>query len=289
MLDETRDVTDTCMSGVLIDRFNGRLCILCWGLCTGKINQGLEEERTTMENKKRKWLPKMFTLAFISIAMLLWITPVNASPIHGTYAGSEFWSGMVSSSEGSIIIHSGGPGATWDTNSDLQLVWNITENGNGTWKYKYTWTGGSPDLSHLILELTNPSLATDITHLGGSGTLEEDDPITTYGTHPSNPGIPGSVYGVKFNFADDLDAYFVEFTIAQVPVWGNFYAKGANSGAYNYGFLNPDSGLYIPDTDNAFAFIVRPNGAEVPIPGAVWLLGSGLLGLVAFGRKKRIG
>ena len=45
-----------------------------------------------------------------------------------------------------------------------------------------------------------------------------------------------------------------------------------------------DNNEYLP-TSSSLPFGVRVEGTLVPIPGAVWLLGSGLIGLIGIRRK----
>ncbi len=80
------------------------------------------------------------------------------------------------------------------------------------------------------------------------------------------------------------------------------YALFSNIKAYSYWWgsedpTNPNYAWYFPkcaacqgytDKNNqSYAWAVRPGDvAAVPVPGAVWLFGSGLMGLLSFTRKK---
>jgi hypothetical protein len=57
-------------------------------------------------------------------------------------------------------------------------------------------------------------------------------------------------------------------------------SSGGSKGAYTVAIHAQTTSLSPPPTDSEFI-----GGNLVPIPGAVWLLGSGLLGLIGFRRK----
>ena len=60
-----------------------------------------------------------------------------------------------------------------------------------------------------------------------------------------------------------------------------------NSFAWNFAFSNGSQGVNTEDS-NLYAWAVRPGDvAVVPLPPAVWLFGSGLLGLIAIARRKK--
>jgi hypothetical protein len=61
-----------------------------------------------------------------------------------------------------------------------------------------------------------------------------------------------------------------------------------SSNAWDFRFHNGTQGLNDKD-NNFFALAVRPGDvAAVPVPAAVWLMGSALLGLAGFRRKKAV-
>ena len=172
----------------------------------------------------------------------------------------------------------------WATGG-FTVSWEITENNNGTFDYVYNITATGKEISHFILSLTNDGLG-----LLDNRTLTTDPATTaegpkTFGPGPSNPGIPGDLYGIKWDLNPTSTTLEISFTTSRAPVWGNFYAKdGKNSGndlyAYNAGFLDTPAA-------NFDGWIAVPNSATPLLPSAL-LLGTGLLGLGALGwRRKR--
>ena len=74
--------------------------------------------------------------------------------------------------------------------------------------------------------------------------------------------------------------------IGGIPMWdGPFVGNNANFDILTLAMTNPDAGYTIaPNCDFSIGCIDTP---QVPVPAAVWLFGSGLLGLVGVARRKK--
>jgi hypothetical protein len=180
----------------------------------------------------------------------------------------------------------------------LKIAWDITDNLNGTWTYRYTFTAGDGGAlrnlpGHMLVELPDLDVV-----------LQPSDLPTRadWSTQPgnSNPGLPGSILGVKLDWGS---ADFVEFTADRGPMWGDFYAKGGvevihhghgnnekiDRIAYNAGFGTEPTGgttnfgpwIPVPDPPG-----VGPAPTVIPEPTTLALLVLGLCGVI-LRRKNR--
>jgi hypothetical protein len=112
------------------------------------------------------------------------------------------------------------------------ISWTITSAENNLLQYSYTFTGfARPGISHIILGLTGPGVnacgddAGCVQQITGGLT---NAGIRTYtGSEPSNPSMPGSIYGIKFEGTEDGTVSF-SFLSNRAPVWGDVYVKGGN-------------------------------------------------------------
>ena len=231
-------------------------------------------------------------------ALLLTVSarPAEAVAIWGTDASSALEGERDSSTGGGIT----GNGA-WDS-GNFSLSWLITHD-DGIWTYVYTATITTKDISHFILEVTEDLFDFNILEGSSSGFAYENGndasiqgPATyqTSGTSGTNPNMPNSIYGIKFDYGTDTDAhiYSAIYTIVtdRAPVWGVFYAKDGNAGdplptawsnALAYGDYRTNDGLSYQD------FIVRPNGVHpVPEPSTFLLVGFGVAGLIFCARRR---
>jgi len=178
-------------------------------------------------------------------------------------------------------------GLEWN-NPGTTLAWVITNPSPGIWHYKYIWDvdGTKGNLSHFMLEVTNPASAGDFFNFVNAQ-LSSGDPKIYPAYSAPNFEMPYSLYGIKFAAPggtgwSSVDVIF-EFDSTHSPTWGDFYARdGGNGYAYNKNF----SAVGVGDALNDGFHVAVPNGASVPIPGALWLLGSGLVGLAVIRRKR---
>lgn len=205
--------------------------------------------------------------------MVLALTPLQAK--------AYLYTGSLNGGGGGII----GAGA-WASSSTV-FSWTIqdigTQGGSVLWKYDYTFTVPSKNISHVLLEVTNPSVLADFTNF----TSTPDDGPKTFtpdGNGNSNPSMPGNLYGMKFSSSNSTSLSF-SFNTTHSPVWGDFYAKDGGVFAWNSGFLAADP-TSAPSDSSIHDKILRPDGlTAVPIPAAIWLFGAGLVGLVGVRRK----
>jgi hypothetical protein len=112
--------------------------------------------------------------------------------------------------------------------------------------------------------------------------------------------IPGSeIYSQSFELGDisyhmewhgisslswilDPGTYWVSFEIREGRTYSGLMKKAANPLSNNAYYSNE---AWVPYDGTDLAVKIQGNVSGVPIPGAIWLLGSGLFGLVGFRRK----
>lgn len=222
----------------------------------------------------------------MSIMKKLIVAVILIFVVNLQFVKADLYNGSISYPEGIFATQK------W-ADDDTSISWEITQNTDGNWHYSYTFSVPSKEISHFILEVSGnftsndflgfynpPVLASSV--MDSSGSWEALDPTTYSPDDPgnSNPGLPGSIFGIKFQGPSSTQWHF-EFNSTKQPMWGDFYAKDGKDGgkevyAYNTGFGN--------DLQVADGHIAVPDTYNVPAPAAVLL---GIFGIAFAGIKLR--
>ncbi|MCK5451223.1 MAG: PEP-CTERM sorting domain-containing protein [Candidatus Omnitrophica bacterium] len=148
----------------------------------------------------------------------------------------------------------------------FSINWNISYDlGTQLWSYEYILQGDK-DISHAILEITNPYTENNITNIQINGSPDSYESLGLWYSGQngnSNPHLPADIYGMKFEH-DENSLVTYSFDTILDPVWGNFYAKsGKDDGKWVYAYNNA-LGIDFFDSENKLDFIARPNGGTCP-------------------------
>ncbi|OGL46866.1 MAG: hypothetical protein A2W05_00290 [Candidatus Schekmanbacteria bacterium RBG_16_38_10] len=196
----------------------------------------------------------------------------------------------------------------WNPSAVLSYTVDDTTN-TGFWTYAYTYTVDEKGISHVIIEVSDDNPATPENEAFTTANLKAGstaggiiNPYSPSDPGNSNPFMPEQVYGIKWD-TEGILSFFWTIVTDRMPMWGDFYAvDGKKPGneiyAYNTGFGLDTSALIgngnAMDTQG-HAWLLVPDskidddggrGRQVPEPGTLLLLGSGLIGLALYGGRK---
>lgn len=271
---------------------------------------------------QKRHLPLFLLLILGSTHTNLW---AYSSDLITTYGEEANLTGSRDNTETGGLVGSGSWRDTKDTNGEddngfaddsnsnayVSLSWDITENGDGTWNYEYTWTGGGVNIeendsriSHFTLELSES--CKDDNGQPVEGCVQPNRSPLEYGA------LEGINFAVKFDSGaetinytsdeNDTDSVVYSFTSNRNPVWGNFCLKDGDGKDHDACPASSFSGpTYLWNAgfeSTEGVFIARPNGSNnggggepsgsVPLPGTLALLTLGLPLIGWRGRKREI-
>jgi len=208
----------------------------------------------------------------IFILTIIFFCAVSAQATLYNYSGTLTWGG------GTLVTSKDWEGAS--------LSWNVFQDDSALWHYDYTFSSFSPAISHAIFEVSSNFDSSNI--YPGTGASGGNYFLETYSTSPSNPSIPGSIYGIKFEDFEDGSGTFA-IVSDRMPMWGDFYGKGGTDNyAYNLNFGQDTTAAIASGNAGGWALVPDTNtGPPVPEPSTMLLLGFGVMGIAAAGRRKR--
>ena len=230
---------------------------------------------------------KRFTL-FLSVIFLGSIflcASAEAIPVWGTEADLT---GLRSTAvdEGLMVDPTS---STW-ADGNFEVSWEITfDSGLYTYIYSINRLSEQGAVSHMLLETTEDENPFNFTTPYNPDDIEGPKLWTGSG----GKTLPNPLWGIKFDIEEEelLEEYgydLVQYIITtdRAPVWGVAWWYGPGRVAYTAALDNEN--YKTNDGLTELDFIARPNSAPAPIPepATMLLLGSGLIGLAAVGRRK---
>jgi len=228
----------------------------------------------------REWYVPMFRLSLAGLLALFGIClPARADFVFVT--GADLVGSRTSSDPSELEA-----GGAWGLPNGFTVHWIIAvASAEGTlWSYHYWFSAPTGGVSHWVVEVSPSFRRSNILEYG----LSSLEGPRTFGTGPenSNPNIPGSIFGAKWDPGE------IWFLSDRAPIWGDFYARNGVAGdlgrnyAFNANFgWDPDIG-----TTDFSGWVPTPDTlSSVPEPASVVLLGITVaaLGLAYKSRLRR--
>lgn len=226
--------------------------------------------------------------------------------IAGAFCAGVFTLGLITSAEAALVSRLGGA-AVYDT--DFNITWladanlaasntfgvsGIAAGGIMSWGTAQSWIGAMSTANYLgYSDWRLPTtLQPDATCANQTGDITG---VISYGLSCSGSEMGHLFYGELGGTAgtDILtihNSFLSLFSNIQTDVYwsGTEYAPDPTGRAWIFGFRYGGQQAEYKYSSNSYALVVRPGDiAAVPVPAAVWLLGSGLLGLLGIAKRRK--
>lgn len=159
----------------------------------------------------------------------------------GTPVALQYEGQLYGPNDQSLPVGLAGTGAWADpgNSSPVTLHWIVTQNPDSTWHYEYTLATPLGGVSHAIIEVSEGLALEDLTNFSGSPELAD---YTATSNGNSNPNLPGTIHGLKFDGGGDTN-FSISFDTWRPPVWGDFYAKDGVAGGQGWNAIW-DAGIW---------------------------------------------
>jgi hypothetical protein len=229
--------------------------------------------------------------------VMLFAEVVNGGTVEGSYAGD---SGVL---VGSTLT--AGTIGTLSTSSDANLASLLTLAAGAGNTLEWAVQGG-------LTTINGVWNSTDqyVTTIGGGGTLSQLSSREGANTTTWSTDMTQTITAIDTNLASTTAKSVFATTVAAGGIWdaaaannlSNWYAQGTvttqtgigtSTALYHVAMgAGETSPLVVTSlgtvslTSAGLTFTASSSGTPVPLPAAVWLLGSGLLGLAGVGRRK---
>lgn len=176
--------------------------------------------------------------------------------------GAVFWDTSLNTPMALPILGGDGAGQVEDINESGSVVgWTRGPSGN---LHAFFWQVGDSALTDLGTLFGTSSSSSYAYGINASGQIVGSSSASTSGSGPQHATLWDTSSGAPV----DLN------TLVMLSSGYLSEARAIN-----------DAGQIIANASNGRAFLLTPNASPVPVPSAVWLFGTGLMGL--FGLKRR--
>lgn len=181
------------------------------------------------------------------------------------------------------LIDRGG-GFIYDSDQDITWTQNANINGQEFWDYQVAWAAGL-SIYDSVRDVTWSDWRLASMDVNGDDTIIDCSSATELACRDNEYGYLFEQYGVS----SSTPGLFTNVQLGNYWSGTEVYAPSslARPRAWNFTFGNGSQG-WSNQGDYLYGWAVRPGDVSaVPVPAAVWLFGSALMGLLGMRRVRR--